>query len=746
MRVVEVHSEAELAGLRSSWNNLLAQSPSDTVFLTWEWVSSWWTAYGTAGALNVVLAFDMDGTLQGIAPMYCQTVEARGLKYNRLAFIGDSSVDCDSDYLDFIIAAGHEDRVLKAFAAHWQVLLRRGTLLTLNRIPAESPNLAYLRAMGHRDGMILAESDDPCSAFWLPADWESYLKQLAPRFRTKVRSVVRGIAGRSELTMHFCNEANELGHVLPALFTLHQRRWAAAAKPGVFRSDAKRLFYRVVSPLLLEAGWLAMSWLDWKGQIIACQYGFVYRNRYFQLQEGYDPACEHLSVGVALRALSIQKLQQSGVSHYDFLGGNARHKNDWGAVGHLSKNVVIAAANARNVLYCRGPAWEARLRASLRRVAPKVILAARDARQQRRVQADFQRFESGAASTLVRGILASCYTHSPLPLLVMAVRKRYRLAAPAPERQRFSLRGRRGPSVRILYYHRVNDNQDPFFPAIPVARFEQEMRCLARRHTVVSLEEAVRRLTVGGPPEPVIAITFDDGYEDNYLNAFPILKRYGLPATILLATGSLDSREPLWFETLALALKKANLAFIDLDIDIPRRLWLRSVTERLQANDELYGILRQLPDIERRQWIDDILSRLHAREHRDRNGKMLTWEQVRVMNRSGISFGGHTVTHPFVSRLTREQARWEISECKRRIEEELQVPVKHFAYPSGRELDVCDWSKGLIHEVGYEAALSTMWGVNTPATDKMRLKRGNPWESRADVFAAKLDWYQLVDA
>jgi peptidoglycan/xylan/chitin deacetylase (PgdA/CDA1 family) len=123
----------------------------------------------------------------------------------------------------------------------------------------------------------------------------------------------------------------------------------------------------------------------------------------------------------------------------------------------------------------------------------------------------------------------------------------------------------------------------------------------------------------------------------------------------------------------------------------------------------------------------------------------LTWEQIREMKARGIDFGGHTVTHPFLSKLTAAEAGWEISECKRRIEEELQQPVEHFAYPNGREEDFASFNKELLRAAGYRAAATTIWGVNYRSTDRMELRRGGPWERDPALFAYKLDWYQWVN-
>jgi len=124
---------------------------------------------------------------------------------------------------------------------------------------------------------------------------------------------------------------------------------------------------------------------------------------------------------------------------------------------------------------------------------------------------------------------------------------------------------------------------------------------------------------------------------------------------------------------------------------------------------------------------------------------MLTWDQVRYLKQRGIDFGGHTVTHPYLSRLTDAQVSWQISECKRRIEAELQQPVAHFAYPNGREEDFSAWNKQLIRDAGYRAAVTTVWGPNFRTTDPMELRRGQPWEEDEALFAYKMDWYQLVN-
>jgi peptidoglycan/xylan/chitin deacetylase (PgdA/CDA1 family)/CelD/BcsL family acetyltransferase involved in cellulose biosynthesis len=742
VRVDEIRCGEQLQALKPAWEALLKESSSDTIFLTWEWVVAWWSAYGNQDDLYVLAAFDDNGALRGLAPLRREILRKYGQSIPTIRFACDGSND--SDYLDFIASAGYEKRVLEAFQGHWKNEMKRGSLLVLNEIPGTSPNLAVLQELAQSEGLLWTERDVPCGVVRLPRNWEEYLKSLRSRFRTKVRSVLRELEARPEIRFGFCNTEEEVHRLLPILFDLHTRRWATDGKPGVFGSDRKREFYCKLSPLLLKRGWLRFGWLEWSGRILACQYGFAYRNKYFLLQEGYEPASEHWNLGIALRAWSIREFIRQGLDEYDFLGGSvARHRSDWGAGPKNSKHVRLGALSYKNILFCRGPEWVTGIREAVRAVLPQKVLAVRQKMLERPSPSHPK--INGQGHDLLRTAASYVYLYSGMPALTKPLLDRYSLLISRNGRlPRIACQKRTEPTAHILYFHRINNDLDPFFPATTTKLFSECMRFMARSKKVVSLNDLVTHLD-GDSTEPVFAITFDDGYRDNYENAFPILQNLGLPATIFLTTGSMDSREPLWFEQLAFALKSTAREFIDVEVDLPRRLFLRTKAERLQANHQIFSVLRGFPDAERRRLLAQILQQLGVSGDGDRCNKMLTWDQVRHMKSRGIEFGGHTVTHPFISKLSRESIFREVSDCKRRIEEELQSPSDFFAYPNGREADFDSGNKELIRNVGYRAAVTTIWGTNYRSTDRMELRRGAPWETRSALFAYKLDWYQFVD-
>jgi peptidoglycan/xylan/chitin deacetylase (PgdA/CDA1 family)/CelD/BcsL family acetyltransferase involved in cellulose biosynthesis len=736
MRVVEVRQEADLIPLRAEWDRLVCQSGSRTIFLTWEWMTAWWSAYGTPDQLRILTLFDNEGVLRGIAPLREQSVRQYGRPVRALSFVGDGSIGSalnDSDYLDFIVEPGYEKQAMETIEKHCAGSFP-GRVLLLNEIPDTSPNLGHLRELAASHGTAWKESDVPCATVRLPENWEDYLRTLQSRFRTKVRSTLRNLEGRPEVRMQFCTEASQLDRLLPVLFDLHQRRWAREGKPGVFAWDRKRDFYFTLSRKLLERRWLRFSWLEWNDRILACQYGFEYGGTYFQLQEGYEPDAEHWNPGVGLRAWTIREFLKEGLKEYDFMGGVSRHKTDWGAQVKLSKRLVLTRDIYPSLLFRRFPEWEGAAREAVRKVAPKSILDRRGATASRP--------QAGGREWL-RGAAASCYFHAGVGSLMRPLRKRYQLVTEGGGKR--SLKRRTHGSARILYYHRVNNNTDPFSDAISTQLFEEQVRYLASHYKVARLGDIMKHLEDGDSSEMLVGITFDDGYADNYWNAFPILQKYGVPASIFLTTGGLDSDQRLWFERLADAVRETSREFLDLEMDIPRRFWMRTLPERVDSNGRIFALLRTLKNSERTYWVKLILDQLGVKQDAERGNGMLSWDQVRTMNAKGIDFGGHTVTHPFLSKLTEAEAAWEVSECKRRIEQEVQQPAHYFAYPNGREEDFAVSNKEVLRAAGYRGAVTTIWGLNDKSTDPMALRRGGPWESSAALFAAKLDWYQLVN-
>lgn len=291
--------------------------------------------------------------------------------------------------------------------------------------------------------------------------------------------------------------------------------------------------------------------------------------------------------------------------------------------------------------------------------------------------------------------------------------------------------------VPILQYHRVNSGEDDYFDlAVAPEYFEKQMKCLTRHYNVISLAELIDRLRQGTPiPKRPAVVTFDDGYRDNYLVAYPILKKYKVPATIFLTVGYIDAGRVLWVDRLAYMFKTTPLE--TLEIELPELgsgshiYRLKGIQERLKVVDTFTSLLKTVTEDRKNDILAELAGSLRVNMDKVSGSLMLTWKQVKEMDANGISFQSHTMTHPILTKVSNEQARSEIVESKRTIQEKTGKPVICLAYPNGGPGDFDDSIVKILADSGYQCAISSLEGLVGVNSDLYALRRKYPVFNRS---------------
>jgi len=276
----------------------------------------------------------------------------------------------------------------------------------------------------------------------------------------------------------------------------------------------------------------------------------------------------------------------------------------------------------------------------------------------------------------------------------------------------------------ILMYHRIldeNDRDREFTqPGMYVSRkvFEEQIAFLSEKYKIIRLKDLAGLITHRqNIPSNCLVITFDDGWRDNYLYAFPILKKQGLPAVIFLTTDFIDSENMFWFYKAGILMNGSKLSKRELSELIARH----EIREGSSA--ELHSERSDKPDsaLSDRDWFIDRLKKLDAEKIAavlddlfaitkqaddilKAGNSMLSWEEVREMNREKIEFGSHGCSHRIMTGLNDAEITRELTESKRVIEEKLGGDVDLFAYPNG---DYDDRIKELAQNCGFICALAT---------------------------------------
>jgi len=232
----------------------------------------------------------------------------------------------------------------------------------------------------------------------------------------------------------------------------------------------------------------------------------------------------------------------------------------------------------------------------------------------------------------------------------------------------------------------------------------------AEGYDIVSLQEALARLRNPKPGRFFVALTFDDGYRDNVEEAWPILAKHEAPWTLFVTPGFADRTARLWW----LELEEAIRALPRLDLVLPDgRFTARIETdaEKARAFARLYWHLRRGPEAILLSAISTLAAEAGIDPAALVERECLPWETLRALSGApGVTIGAHTLTHPMLAKHDVDVARREIVDSRQRLEAELGIPVRHFAYPVGDPGSAGPRDFALAAEAGFESAVTTRPG------------------------------------
>lgn len=287
-------------------------------------------------------------------------------------------------------------------------------------------------------------------------------------------------------------------------------------------------------------------------------------------------------------------------------------------------------------------------------------------------------------------------------------------------------------SLLVLTYHRIVDepNQDPL--SVSRKNFENQILFFKKHYNIISGEQLVEIIKNKEPfPLDSCLITFDDGWRDNYTNAYPILRKHKVPSVIFISTDYIGTNRMFWHEQLAYILEKKSsnvdsdtlsemlddwhgeiAAKIERAIKVPVK-GLRSVINDL-INDLIYC------DREKISKLIQKLATLLGVDETGNSPSMLSWEQVIEMSQSNICFGSHTKSHPILTQISVSSVVKELNESKEIIENKIGKPVCLFAYPNG---DHNESIINIMEKTGYFAAFTCLTGISYGYKKRFELKR-----------------------
>ena len=228
------------------------------------------------------------------------------------------------------------------------------------------------------------------------------------------------------------------------------------------------------------------------------------------------------------------------------------------------------------------------------------------------------------------------------------------------------------------------------------------------------------------PKNPVV-ITFDDGFKNNFDNAFPILLKYNATAVFFLITDYVDSKKVSWDNNYYYLTSKIGLEDLINEFKI-RFSKLKSVVEKTPQDDirETIRLLLKyrLEENIREEFVRNLYKKyeilINIEEIED---LYLSWKEINIMNDSGFLFGSHSSSHRVLSMLSSAEAKNEFINSKETIKTKANIKTDLFAYPYGSEDSYKEYMKKILFKNNYVCAVTTLHGSNNRKSDLYELKR-----------------------
>jgi hypothetical protein len=327
MSQIRIATIEEVHHSRAIWNDLVKSMRLPTVFLTWEWITTWLEHFGKLYKPVIIFIYDQSD-LKAILPLSQRSMKLRARLLNARVISFCGSIELYPDHLDIICAQDNADAYAKKAMDFLLNTYTKWDVLYLPYLAGDGYFDKYLSLNKNRRTIESGEIIAPFIK--VGNDFESLLAGLA---RKKRYNLMRehNILFDHNISMTRIGNSAELESALDELFLLHKARAGENKITSSFYRDEIINFHRDVSRIFLELGWLGLYFLreNDTGKAISAAYGFVHEKRFNYYQTGLDPAWQRFSPGKILIYKILEDICTAGIAEFDFLGGNDSYKTYW---------------------------------------------------------------------------------------------------------------------------------------------------------------------------------------------------------------------------------------------------------------------------------------------------------------------------------------------------------------------------------------------------------------------------------
>lgn len=344
MRIEVITDIHRFAALMDEWDELLEKTPRNSIFLSHEWLYSWWEIYGGVNSLYIIVCRNsVDDRLTGLFPAY---LKKRWKLIHSLKFLGSEHV-C-SDFLDIIVLPQVKSEVYSAIFQFISDNSKVWDIIELTDLAEDSPLVDLLCGNKpiHLD-LYQPATDRVCPYLELPSDWNQFLQTKSAHSRKKILYNRRNLEKQFHVQLTEISTEKQLEDIFKDMVRLHQGRRAFKGDDGAFTSGEFSRFILAVCKRMLHKGWLQLVFLELNGTKVSFYLNMKHGDRVFYYQSGFDMAWSKFSVSYVLLSHLIEKAICDQCKTYEFLRGDEKYKYGWTTSSIRLTDIIIYNSNFR---------------------------------------------------------------------------------------------------------------------------------------------------------------------------------------------------------------------------------------------------------------------------------------------------------------------------------------------------------------------------------------------------------------
>lgn len=296
-------------------------------------------------------------------------------------------------------------------------------------------------------------------------------------------------------------------------------------------------------------------------------------------------------------------------------------------------------------------------------------------------------------------------------------------------------------NIVIFNYHRIYDNsldtafdRGVFGPSSH--QFEMHMRWIRRNTDVLSLDQLIDIICNKKEITKLSSlVTFDDGYIDNYTLAYPILKRYDIPAIFFVPTDQINSRTLGWWDIIAFLINNSTKPYFHHEDK------KYTFDNKEQVIRDFQQIKKTTPESKTKHLLNQLSETLEVDlpDTTIQSQELMSWQEIKEVSQNGITIGSHTHSHRVLSTIDEIEQETELTISKNILEKELGTAIRSIAYPVGNYQHFSEKTMSIASRCGYDIAFSFNTGVNYPnELEPYNIKRTEPPLNEMQLAATSL--------